>query len=123
MPNPSAVSRQKLLHRDHVLHELIDGDLSTLVKARRLVFLEVRFIPVQRREDVASAGSHGFHRNDGGDWNVVKDSRAIAGEQHGGPDKSLHRNNVQVTAEVGELLAVSHYDGDAEDAARSHVQL
>jgi hypothetical protein len=30
----SAASRPELLHRDHVLHELIDGDLGALVKAR-----------------------------------------------------------------------------------------
>ena len=35
-----------LLHRDHVLHELIEGDLGALIEARRFVFLEVRFIPV-----------------------------------------------------------------------------
>ena len=48
MPDPSAASRPELLDRDHVLHELIDGALSALQKARRLVFLHVRFIPVQR---------------------------------------------------------------------------
>jgi len=36
------------LHRDHELHELIDGDLGGLAKARRLVRLEVRFLPAQR---------------------------------------------------------------------------
>src|SRR5688572_15632297 len=76
----------ELLHRDRVIHQLIDGDLGTLIEARRFVGLEVRLIPVQGRKDVASAGSHGFHRYDGGDRNVVKDRRTIAGEQHGGPD-------------------------------------
>src|SRR3954469_12448979 len=121
MPDPSALSRPELLHRDHVVHELIDGDLGALVKARRFVFLDVCFIPVQRREDVARAGSHGFHRNDGGDRNVIKDGRTIAGEQHRGPDKALRRNNVQETAEVRDLLTVARCDLDAEDAARSHV--
>src|SRR5829696_6659903 len=53
----SAASRAELLHRDHVIHELIDGDLGALVKATRFVRLEVGFIPVQRREDIASAAS------------------------------------------------------------------
>src|SRR5918993_2737629 len=97
MPDLSAASRAELLHRDHVLYELIDGDLGALVESRGLVRLEVRFIPVQRREDVARAGSHGLHGHDGGDRNVVEDSRTIAGEQHGGPDESLHRNDVQDT--------------------------
>src|SRR6188474_2554472 len=69
-----------MFHRDYVLHELIDGDLGALVKARRLICLEVRFIPVLRGEDVPRAGSHGLHCNDGGDRNVVKDSRTKAGE-------------------------------------------
>ena len=60
MPDPSAASRPALLHRDHVLHELVNGDLGALVKARRFVCLEVRFIPVQRREDLARAGSRGL---------------------------------------------------------------
>jgi hypothetical protein len=49
MPDPSAAGRPELLHRDHVLHELIDGALGALLKARRLVFLQVRFIPAQRQ--------------------------------------------------------------------------
>ena len=36
----------RLLHSDHVRHELIDGDLGALIEARRFVVLEVRFIPV-----------------------------------------------------------------------------
>src|SRR5918995_388359 len=101
--------------------ELIDGDLGALVKATRFVLLQVRFMPVQRREDVASAGSHRLHRYDGGDRNVVKDSRTVAGEQHGGPDKSLHRNDFEETAEVGRVLTVCPCDVDAEDASRPHV--
>jgi hypothetical protein len=65
-----------------VRHKLIEGDLGPLLPTRRFVFLKIRFIPVQRSEDVAGAGSHALHRNDGGDRNVVKDSRTIAGEQH-----------------------------------------
>ena len=45
MPDPSAASRPELLHRDHVRHELIDGDLGALIEARRFVVFEVRFIP------------------------------------------------------------------------------
>src|SRR5262245_24117475 len=116
-----AANRPELFHRLHMRHKLFEGDLGPLLPTRRFVFLKVRFIPVQRSEDVASAGSHALHRNDGGDRNVVKDSRTIAGEQHGGPDKSLHRNSFQETAEVGNLLTVCHCDVDAEDAARSHV--
>jgi hypothetical protein len=36
MPGPSAASRPELLHRDHVRHELIDGDLGALVKSLTL---------------------------------------------------------------------------------------
>src|SRR5262245_41637307 len=64
MPDRSDASRPELLHRDHVLHELIDGDFGALVKATRFVLLEIRLIPVQRGEDVASAGSHALHRDD-----------------------------------------------------------
>src|SRR6266550_6504175 len=103
---PFAARRAELLHRENVLHELIDGDLGALLEARRFVFLKVSFVPVQRREDVASSGSHGLHRNDGGDRNVVKDSRTITGEQHGGPDKPLHWNNFQETPEVGNVRTV-----------------
>ena len=49
------------------------------MKACRFVFSRSAS-SVQRREDVASAGSRGFHRHDGGDRNVVKGSRTIAGD-------------------------------------------
>src|SRR5687768_9144014 len=113
----------ELFHRLHVRDKLIEGDLGPLLPTRRFVFLEVSFIPVQRREDVASSRSHGFHRDDGSDRNVVKNCRTIAGKQHGGPAESLHWNDVQEAAEIGKLLTICRCDVDAEDAARSHVQL
>src|SRR5688500_14820859 len=95
--------------------QLIEGDLGPLLPARRLVLLKVRLITVQRGEDVAHAGSHGYHRNDGGDRNVVKDSRTIAGKQPGGPHKPLHGNDLQETPEVRKFLTVRRRDVDAED--------
>ena len=44
--DPFAASRAALLHRHHVLHELVDGDLGALVEARLFVLLEGRLIPV-----------------------------------------------------------------------------
>jgi hypothetical protein len=41
-----------------VLHEPIDGDRGALLEARRLVLLEVGFIPVQRLR--GRAGGRGF---------------------------------------------------------------
>jgi hypothetical protein len=40
MPDPSAAGRPELLHRGHVVHELIDGDLGALPKARCFVVTE-----------------------------------------------------------------------------------
>jgi ribosomal protein S18 acetylase RimI-like enzyme len=45
-----------------VRRELIDGDLGPLLPTGLLVSLEVGFIPVQRRKDVAGSGARGFHR-------------------------------------------------------------
>jgi hypothetical protein len=64
MPDLFVASRAELLHRDHVIYELIDGDLGALLPTRRFVCLKVSFIPVQRCEDVASAGSHSISRLD-----------------------------------------------------------
>ena len=109
----------QLFHRLHERHQLIKGDLGPLLKTRCPICLTVSFIPMQRREDVASSGSHGFHRDDGGDRNVVKDCRTIAGKQHGGPAEPLHRNDFQETADVGKHLTLWQCDVDAEDAARA----
>lgn len=43
---PFVPRRPALLHREHVLHELIDRDLGALIEPRRLVRLEVRRTPV-----------------------------------------------------------------------------
>src|SRR5262245_41194428 len=120
-PHESAARRPELFHRLHMRHKLIEGDLGPLLPTRRFVFLKVSFITVQRTADTARPGPHAIHRHDAGDRNVVKDSRTVAGEQHGGPYKSLHRNGFQEAAEVGKLLAAFPCDDDAEDAARSHV--
>src|SRR5215211_1543786 len=114
--------RPELFHRLHVRDKLIEGDLSPLLPARRFVVLKVSFIPVQRREDVASSASQGFHRDDGRDRNVVEHCGAITGKQHGGPAEPLHRDDFQETADIGKRLTPCRGDVDAEDAARSHVQ-
>src|ERR1043166_9476643 len=72
--------RHQSLHRDHVLYELIDGDLGALLPTRCFVLRKLSLIPVQGRKDVASAGAHGLHRHDGGDRNVVEHSGTIAWE-------------------------------------------
>src|SRR4051812_47140506 len=59
-PGPTALNRPELLHRRHVRDELVEGDLGALQPAGCLVRLNVGFIAMQRREDVASAGSDTF---------------------------------------------------------------
>ena len=44
--NRSRCDRPELFHRDHVLYELINGDLRALGKAIHFVCLEIGFIPV-----------------------------------------------------------------------------